>query len=85
MNFEMIKEMPVPNMDNPLILAPIILMLVGIFLPLIIWFIRNVLRIIFNKNIEWLNRSLKWFFLFGGIIFIISIILLALVASGVIK
>ena len=74
-----------PNMENNWILIPTIIMVISIFIPCIVWFVRNFLRIVLNKNIELLNRSLKWFFLFGLITFVISIILLSLVATGVIK
>ena len=74
-----------PNMENNWILIPTIIMVISIFIPCIVWFVRNFLRIVLNKNIELLNRSLKWFFLIGFLIFIISVIILGLVASGVIK
>ena len=74
-----------PNMENNWILFPTIIMVISIFIPCIVWFVRNFLRIVLNKNIELLNRSLKWFFLIGFLIFIISVIILGLVASGVIK
>lgn len=78
-------KMEQPDLGNVWILVPVILMVISIFLPCLIWFIRNFLRIVLNKNSEILNRSLKWFFLFGLIVFIISIIILSLVVSGVIK
>ncbi len=82
---EIASKMEQPNMSNLWILIPVIVMVVSIFLPSLIWFARNFLRIVLNKNIELLNRSLKWFFLIGFLIFIISVIILGLVASGVIK
>ncbi|MGL5640415.1 MAG: hypothetical protein ACRDCD_02035 [Mycoplasmoidaceae bacterium] len=81
----LVSKMEQPDLGNVWILAPVILMVISIFLPCLIWFIRNFLRIVLNKNYEILNRSLKWIFLFGFIIFIISIIILSLVVSGVIK
>ena len=74
-----------PYKENNWILIPTIIMVISIFIPCIVWFVRNFLRIVLNKNIELLNRSLKWFFLIGFLIFIISVIILGLVASGVIK
>ena len=82
---EILTKISQPNMENNWILIPTIIMVISIFIPCIVWFVRNFLRIVLNKNIELLNRSLKWFFLFGLITFVISIILLSLVATGVIK
>ena len=82
---EIASKMEQPNMGNLWILIPVIIMVISVFLPSLVWFVRNFLRIVLNKNIELLNRSLKWFFLFGLITFVISIILLSLVATGVIK
>lgn len=82
---EMLTKISQPNMENNWILIPVIIMVISIFIPCIVWFVRNFLRIVLNKNIELLNRSLKWFFLIGFLIFIISVIILGLVASGVIK
>ncbi|MGL5591290.1 MAG: hypothetical protein ACRDCF_00960 [Mycoplasmoidaceae bacterium] len=81
----LVSRMEQPDLGNVWILAPVILMVVSVFLPCLIWFIRNFLRIVLNKNYEILNRSLKWVFLFGLIIFIISIIIISLVVTGVIK
>ena len=74
-----------PNMESSWILIPTIIMVRSIFIACIVWFVRDFLRIVLNKNIELLDRSLKWFFLIGFVIFIISVIILGLVASGVIK
>ena len=82
---EILTKISQPNMENNWILIPSIIMVISIFIPCIVWFVRNFLRIVLNKNIELLNRSLKWFFLIGFLIFIISVIILGLVASGVIK
>ncbi len=82
---EILTKISQPNMENNWILIPTIIMVISIFIPCIVWFVRNFLRIVLNKNIELLNRSLKWFFLIGFLIFIISVIILGLVASGVIK
>ena len=82
---EILTKIRQPNMENNWILIPTIIMVISIFIPCIVWFVRNFLRIVLNKNIELLNRSLKWFFLIGFLIFIISVIILGLVASGVIK
>ncbi|MGL4616799.1 MAG: hypothetical protein ACRCUM_01040 [Mycoplasmoidaceae bacterium] len=81
----LVSRMEQPDLGNVWILTSVILMVVSVFLPCLIWFIRNFLRIVLNKNYEFLNRSLKWIFLFGIIIFIISIIMLSLVVTGVIK
>ncbi|MGL4647507.1 MAG: hypothetical protein ACRCVI_02165 [Mycoplasmoidaceae bacterium] len=83
-NIELLNEITNPNIDNPWIIAAISLLLIGVFLPCIIWFSRNFMRIILNKNYEWLNRALKWIFLAGLILFIISIILITLIVTGVI-
>ena len=82
---EILTKISQPNMENNWILIPTIIMVISIFIPCIVWFVRNFLRIVLNKNIELLNRSLKWFFLIGFLIFIISVIILGLVAIGVIK
>ena len=82
---EILTKISQPNMENNWILIPTIIMVISIFIPCIVWFVRNFLRIVLNKNIELLNRSLKWFFLIGFLIFIISVIILGLVGSGVIK
>lgn len=68
---------------DPKLLVPIIFMVISIFGPLIIWFIRNFTRIVLKRNIDWLNFSLKWFFLGGFILFLISLILIVLAAIGV--
>ena len=82
---EILAKISQPNMENNWILIPTIIMVISIFIHCIVWFVRNFLRIVSNKNIELLNRSLKWFFLIGFLIIIISVIILGLVASGVIK
>ena len=82
---EILTKISQPNMENNWILIPTIIMVISIFIPCIVWFVRNFLRIVLNKNIVLLNRSLKCIFLIGFLILIISVIILGLVASGVIK
>ena len=82
---EILTKIRQPNMENNWILIAAIIMVISIFIACIVWFVRDFLRIVLNKNIEVLNRSLKWFFLIVFLIFIISVIILGLVASVVIK
>ena len=82
---EVAGKMEQPNVGKLWIVIPVMIMGIPVLLPSLGWFVRNFLSIVLNKNIELLNRSVKWFFLFGPITFVISIILLSLVATGVIK
>lgn len=89
MSFDFIKQIlfasTVPtsaDFSNPYILSSIILILIGIILPCLVWFVRNFLRIVMKKNYEIFNRSLKWVCLGGLIIAIIGIILIILITTG---
>lgn len=78
--YEIVKP---DSLSDPRILIPVIVMIIGILLPFLIWFLRNFCRIVLKKQWEFLNRSLKWFFLLGLIIFIITLIFIVLVLTGV--
>ena len=69
-------------MVTTIILAGAILMMLGIVLPCLIWFIRNLMRIVRKKNAFWLSRVLKFVWLFGLILIMIG---LALLISELVK
>ncbi len=54
-----------------MIQALIIIATISIMAPLILWFIRNWLRIVHKKNYPWLNRILLPSVLIGTILFIV--------------
>ncbi|MGL4950731.1 MAG: hypothetical protein ACRC4M_02765 [Mycoplasma sp.] len=70
------STIPEIDMSNPMIVASIIVMLLGIFFPFVMWFIRNFMRIIMKKNYTWLNAALKWFALAGFLVAILGLCLL---------
>ena len=49
---EILTKISQPNMENNWILIPTIIMVISIFIPCIVWFVRNFLRIVLNKNIS---------------------------------
>ncbi|MGL5357695.1 MAG: hypothetical protein ACRDA7_01955 [Metamycoplasmataceae bacterium] len=76
---------PIDITSSPAIIAIIIIMAISFLIPCLCWFIRNLLRIVFNKNAEWLSQNLKWIFLIGFIAFLITLLFLLLIITGVIK
>lgn len=63
-------------MSDALVLSGVILMALGIMIPCLIWFIRNLYRIVLKKDVWWLNHSLKLFWLAGLLVAILGIILI---------
>ena len=63
-------------MSDALVLSGVILMALGIIIPCLIWFIRNLYRIVLKKDVWWLNHSLKLFWLAGLLVAILGIILI---------
>ncbi|MGL5521695.1 MAG: hypothetical protein ACRDAW_00265 [Metamycoplasmataceae bacterium] len=76
---------PIDITSSPAIIAVIIMIAISFLVPCMCWFIRNFLRIVFNRNAEWLSQNLKWIFLVGFIAFLISLLFLILIITGVIK
>ncbi|MGL4183708.1 MAG: hypothetical protein ACRCRP_01085 [Metamycoplasmataceae bacterium] len=76
---------PIDATSSPLIIAIIIIIAISFLIPCLCWFIRNLLRIVFNKNAERLSQNLKWIFLIGFIVFLIAILFLILIITGVIQ
>ncbi|MGL4343496.1 MAG: hypothetical protein ACRCRZ_02945 [Metamycoplasmataceae bacterium] len=72
------------SFSDPIIVSSIIIMSISVLLPCLIWFLKNYFRIVLKKNYEYFNLSIKWILLFCLIIFITSIILLALKLNGVV-
>lgn len=63
-------------MSDALVLSGVVLMALGIMIPCLIWFIRNLYRIVLKKDVWWLNHSLKLFWLAGLLVAILGIILI---------
>ncbi|MGL5205162.1 MAG: hypothetical protein ACRC63_02840 [Metamycoplasmataceae bacterium] len=86
-NFFELETIDSPNIDgitNPMVILSVVLLVVSVIFPCLIWFLRNFLRVIMKKNYDGFNRSLKWIMFGSLILFIISIILIALTAQGIV-
>ena len=66
---------PVQTSD-PMILSGIILMVLSFCLPCLIWFIRNLYRVITRNDYWWTGLVIKISWGVGGVLFIIGLILL---------
>lgn len=69
------KELPNASSflnGNSLILVGAILMALGICVPCLIWFARNLIRVIQKKDFWWLNTTLK---IIGLVILIVKLVL----------
>lgn len=62
--------------NDPLILSGSILMALGIVVPCLIWFTRNLYRVVGKKDFWWLNKLLKICWIIGLIVFLIGFIML---------
>lgn len=71
------------NLTSPLAIVSITLILLSITIPCLIWFIRNFSRIILKREVEFLTRNLKRFFIGGFFVFLIGLIFLIIAATGV--
>ncbi|MBD5423073.1 MAG: hypothetical protein HDR43_01085 [Mycoplasma sp.] len=72
------KAITNPGISDPLILSGVVLMALAIMIPCLIWFIRNIFRIILKKDYWWLTSSVKLSWIIGCAIFVIGICLLVI-------
>ncbi|MGL5205350.1 MAG: hypothetical protein ACRC7B_00320 [Metamycoplasmataceae bacterium] len=72
------------GITDPMVILSVVLLTFSILFPCLIWFLRNFIRIILKKNYDGFNRSLKWITLACLILFICSIILIALTVQEII-
>lgn len=67
--------------SDPMIISGVIIMALGIVIPCLLWFVRNLFRVFLEKDFWWLNNSLKIVWFSGLIAFVVGLILLIIKVS----
>lgn len=67
--------------NDPMIISGVIIMALGIVIPCLLWFIRNLFRVFLEKDVWWLNNYLKTIWFSGLVAFVIGLVLLIIKVS----